>query len=771
MKSISQLKVLELGNCASGAVCAKLFAGFGASVYWIADETLSYTAEERAWFNTGKHRLEFDWRADIAADRLARLFECADVVIDSLGVDRLAKLGLDARSIATRWPGLVLCQLTPFGQDGPYRDFLAEDITLYAMSGAMNQTGHGAREPLNAQPRIARLSAGLNAYVACFMALLRRERYGEGEVIDVSMHEAAMENLEVALADFLQTQKIARRNDDNHALVPWRTYPCKDGTATVIGGPVRNWLKAATMFGQDKLLEPPLDGLIGRIEHREAFEALLKPWLAQRTREEVFHAGQEQGLAWGYVASVTEALAFPQFAERGFFVEHENAQLGTHRMPGAPYRGAACHWKDLPAPDEPESFPHCAGLWEKGHQVWRRLKDKPDKKPPLAGIRILDFTHDWAGPHTTRLLADYGADVIKVEYPKRLDIARGARKALINEHPRFWTLHRGKRSVTLDLKDPGHLHLCEQLVRETDVVIENSRPGVMARKGFWWDRLRSLNPKIIRLSMSGYGQDGPIERYAGYGGGLEGLSGLQSLTAYDADGPRYRVREMDVLNSIVPAGAVVAALWHRKLTGEGQFIDFSELEGCAWYIGEFFVQASREGRDPEVLGNRHRRFAPQGCYACAGLDRWIVLSIRSDEEWRRLADRIGGAARDARLGSVEQRRAAHAELDHLIGAWTATRDAKELMHELQTLGIAAGQTCNAADLAADPHLAARGWFWDTPQGRYPGVPFRFRDGGAIWRGRGPNLGEHNAEIFAACGTEAPLPDLSPDNIGTGYEKS
>lgn len=772
MQSIASLSVLELAGCASAALCTKLFAGFGARVLRIpapaSAETFPLSAEEHAWFNTGKSDLAVDWNSEADRRAFERLLDGADLVVDGWGVDVLGSLGLDPETLAQRWPRLILCQLTPFGQTGPYRNFKAEDITLYAMSGLMNSTGDGAREPLNARPRIARVTAALNAYAACGMALLRRERDGSGDVIDVSIHESAIENIETALSDHLHLGKVARRANDNHALVPWRTYSCKDGWATIVGGPMRHWLKGAALFGEPQLLQPPLSEIGGRMEHREAFETLIRPWLAQHTREEIFHAGQKRGLAWGHIAHLSEVLDSPQMLARGFFVEHDDTELGRYRMPGAIYRGPDCVWQDRPRPAAPIPI----------MQASREVRASPPpapagrrgiRKPALAGIKVVDFSHDWAGPHCGRLLADFGAEVTKVEYVKLLDSGRGGRRDMIDEHPRVWNLHRGKRSVTLDLKDPEQFRICEALIREADVLIENSRAGVMDRKGLSREHLQRLNPRLVHVAMSGFGATGPLASYAGYGGTLESLSGLQTLTGYRDDGPRYRVRELDVLNGITPAGAVLAALWHRERTGRGQYVDFSELEGCAWYAGEHFVRASREKRDPAVLGNRHPQFAPQGCYPCAGADQWLTLCVRSDLQWQRLAALIGGGALDPAYNRNEQRRERHDELDALIAGWLQTQDATAAMHRLQELGIAAGRVLNTYDLTRDPHLGARAWFIESSEGRFPGPPFCFRDGGQTWRWRGPRLGEHNAEIFGRLAPGLALPDLSPARLVTAYD--
>lgn len=764
------LRVLELGEDFAAAVCGKLFAGFGASVCrlrrWPADAVM--TAEEQAWFNTAKLELAPSSSDETLRTRIESLFSAADLVLDGWGIDVLADLGFSADRIAAEWPQLVLCQVTPYGQTGPYRAFAADDLTLYAMSGLMNSTGEAARAPLNAGWKLTSVTAGLNAFAACCMALLRREREGRGDVIDLSIQEAALDSYEVALTEYLFHGKNARRNGDEHGLVPWRTYPCKDGEATIVGGPIRHWNTAAAMFDDARLREPPYNLVGGRIQHRREFEALLRPWLLQRTRAELLEQGQSHRLAWGYVASLQEAFAFPQFNARGFFVGREQPGLGAVRIPAALWRGdAVSSWKDQPAPTQ--AVEHPPAQWSRSPRASASSTPGAVSRPPLAGIRVLDFTHDWAGPHATRMLGDYGADVVKIEYARRLDISRGGHKHLINDHARFWQLHRGKRSLTLDLADPEHLQVCEKLIVGADVVVENSRPGVMAKLGLSPERLRQLNPRLVHMAMSGFGVGGPVSHYGGYGACLESLSGMQWLTGYAEGEPHYRVREADVLNGVVPAGAICAALWRRESTGVGQYIDFSEAEGCAWYVGEQFLRASREGRDPPVLGNRSARHAPQGCYRCAGEDRWLVLSVQTDAQWKRLAEQIGTAAQESAFSTPFGRCANHDRIDQLLSDWLRDQTVDTAMRRLQALGIAAGCVLDPAGLAADPHLAARAWFLEREEGRFPGAPFSFRSGGFTWRARGPRLGEYNAEVFADLAPGAALPDLSADAIGTAYE--
>ena len=761
MSSLNGLQILELSGHVAGAYCGKLMAGFGADVVHLpGGHDAALDEVDDAWFHTGKRRLPADTRGAALEALLAR----ADVVVDAWGCAALDAAGFDDARLRALNPGAVICRITPYGLTGPKREWKTDDITLYAAAGLMQSTGDGAREPLNAAPRIAELTAGMNAYVACLMALRRRAREGGGDTIDLSIVEASMENYEVALMEQLALNKTARRNGDQHAMVPWRTYSCADGEAAIIGGPIRHWLKAAPMFEAPDLLAPKLGAMGGRIQHRAETEALMKPWLATQTRQALFRAGQRAGLAWAPLYTLPESLADPQHAARAYFVE----AAGGGRMPGAPFRLERASWHDIPAP---------AGTTQSEALDWKPRDTFAARgaaaTAPFAGLRVLDFTHDWAGPHAARVFADYGADVIKIEYPQRLDGMRGGYVEKIDDHPRFWQLHRGKQSLTLDLKLDTHRAVLDELVRGTDLVIENSRAGVMARKGYGYERLKALNPRIVLLSMSAFGATGPYADYCGYGGTLEAVSGLQSLTAYGTGSARHRVREMDVMNGIMGLCAAMTALWQRECDGQGQWIDLSENETTGWFVGEHFLRCARENAQPAALGNRHRRHAPQGCYATTGEDRWLALCVRSDAEWQSLARLIGGdpLAQDPRYNSAAQRRAAHDDLDRLVGGWLRTRDPFEAEAQLQAAGVAAAAVMRTSDLVADAQLAARDWFLGAGADRFPGLPFRFARGGGAVLARGPNLGAHNAAWFAAAGQTGALPALTPDTIGTAYALS
>ena len=379
---------------------------------------------------------------------------------------------------------------------------------------------------------------------------------------------------------------------------------------------------------------------------------------------------------------------------------------------------------------------------------------------PLDGTRVLDFTWVVAGPVTTRILADLGADVIKVE--RRGSIDFGDRRGGLSG-----TLMRGKRSVVLNLDDPRAVDLARRLAAISDVVVDNFSARVMTNLGLDYDALRTVNPDIICVRMTGFGLTGPDRDHVSYGPTLQALTGY-TLVMAEPDGPPagFGYSYSDLAGGNLGALAVLSALWHRRRTGRGQLVDLSQLEAVASLVGPTLL----EGRPSAPTGNASQEApgAPHGVYRCAGDDRWIAITVFTDAEWGRFATAAGRPAwtRDARFATVTGRMRHAAELDRLVADWTRTRDAADTMRLLQDAGVAAGLVADAEDLCArDPQLAARGHFVDvpTPEGRtvrIDGPPYVLSDTPAAVAGPGPLLGEHTDEVLSS------LLRVSADEIRT-----
>lgn len=390
---------------------------------------------------------------------------------------------------------------------------------------------------------------------------------------------------------------------------------------------------------------------------------------------------------------------------------------------------------------------------------------------PLENFRILDLTHVWAGPFCTRLLADMGAEVIKVEATRRPDLARGPRTVSPearrgypeddpgadpwNRTPRINERNRNKLGVTLDLSAPRGRELLLQLVQVSDVLCESFSARVMEGLGLDYATLRHHRPDIVMLSMPGFGSTGPWRDFTSYGTTIEHLAGLVSLTGYgDEHYVKAGINLPDGLAAVHAAGALLAALYQRLHTGQGQLIDVSQLESTVALIGDKLLGVSMGGPQPAPQGNRNPRLAPQGCYPCKGQDAWVTLAVTTPAEWEGLCRALGQPelVADPRFAEEKARHANHDALDAIIAAWTSGRDKYEAAHHLQRHGVAAAPVLNARDQFGDPQFRARHMFAliDHPSAgprEYPGVLWKLSATSGQVRLPAPTLGQHNGAVL------------------------
>jgi benzylsuccinate CoA-transferase BbsF subunit len=379
---------------------------------------------------------------------------------------------------------------------------------------------------------------------------------------------------------------------------------------------------------------------------------------------------------------------------------------------------------------------------------------------PLAGVRVADFTWVWAGPFCTLQLAHLGAEVIRVENRARPCVTRllppfADFQPGPNRSGYFNQFNQGKRSLTLDLKSPRGVEIARRLVAASDVVAENFANGVMERVGLGWDDVRRLRPDAIMVSISGYGRSGPDRDFVSYGPATVPLAGFSAVTGY-AGGPPMHVGISygDPTAGLHGALAVLAALYHRKRTGEGQFIDVSLWEAASSLLPEAILEREMNGADPPREGNRHPRYAPHGIFRCAGQDRWAAIAVTNEAEWRALCGALGakGLADDPRFGSAADRKRHEDELERRLTAWTSARSPEDVTRTLQAAGVPASPAMTNQDIAEDPHLAARGFFVDLPHPQvgarhHAGIPWKFSESRAAVESPAPLLGQHNEEIL------------------------
>lgn len=374
---------------------------------------------------------------------------------------------------------------------------------------------------------------------------------------------------------------------------------------------------------------------------------------------------------------------------------------------------------------------------------------------PLAGIRVADFTVHNAGPFCTHLLAQLGAEVIKVESAMRPDAFRKPHPVYGRMGPAtFDQVASGKLSVRINLKKPEGAALARRLVAVSDVAAESFRPGVVERLGIDYAALKAVKPDIVMLAVSSSGQSGPDRHFAGYAPLFGAWGGLGALTGF-ADGPPVEMRHvMDHTVGMNAAVAVMAALHRRRATGEGTLVDVSAREVASSLLGEALLLAAA-GVELTRSGNDHPRMAPHGVYPAKGEDRWLSIAVASDAEWQALCGVIDQPrlAFDPRFSTAAERRAHRVELDAMVSRWTAGQDANAAAARLQDAGIAAHASWTTPEIAGDEHLRERGAIVEVsePDGTLRaavGVPMRMSKSAEIGIARGtPKLGEDEDYVY------------------------
>ncbi|MDA1076030.1 MAG: CoA transferase, partial [Proteobacteria bacterium] len=485
----------------------------------------------------------------------------------------------------------------------------------------------------------------------------------------------------------------------------------------------------------------------------EEIREIFRESLADRTAEELFHAAQQQRVPFGLVPDLAALFDLPPHRERGFFQEVDHPVCGSVQVPGVPFRsdGVQLNIRRPPL------------LGEHTQEVLAQIKAAPPSRQssgpnplPLDGVRVVDLSMFFAGPSATQILADAGADVIKIESIQRIDGWRGSGIATESglpgweASPYFNWINRNKRDITLDLTDPRGIAVVKSLVRDADIVIENYTPRVMEKFGLSYSTLRAINPRLIMISLSGFGATGSWRDYVAFGMSTEQMSGVAHLTGYSGEEPLFTgMTGGDLFSGVMGAIDLLAALYRREQTGVGQYLDFSQIEACNMYVGDAMTGWSLAHVDPGRSGNTHSGYALQGIFPCAE-NGWIAITCRSTEQLKTLCHIAG-------IPDTQE------DISADLALWTVSQAKMPLMHQLQNAGVPACAVFNGPDLLNDPHLAARQAYLaqDRPGlgvKHYPAQPYRFNRSVPPPQRRAPLLGEHLEEIL---GQEA---GLSSDEI-------
>jgi crotonobetainyl-CoA:carnitine CoA-transferase CaiB-like acyl-CoA transferase len=675
---------------------------------------------------------------------LRRLAESADFLIESDAPGAMAARGLGYEELAAVNPALVYVSITPFGQRGPKAHYAATDLIVQAASGGMVLNGEADRAPLRAGGISAWTYAGTEAAGAALVAHWERVRSGRGQHVDISAQLATNLSAGFSLLAARIGGTPAVRSGGGVAVGPVRLpfiWEAADGYVSLtllLGGPgvaftqrLLGWLHEEGAIDAEAAARDwgahLGQVLVGQAE-RAPFDALLESigaFLRTRTKRELLAGAVEHALLLVPVSTAEDVLASEQLASRAYWRDHAHDHLGARlRYPG-PF-ASFDHTPIRYARRAPRVGEHTDEVFAEGTRA-APASHAPAPgggggELPLAGIKVLDFMWIMAGPHTTRVLADYGASVVKVESAGRLDLVRvlppfyGGQLGPENSAS-FGSLNAGKRSLSLDLGRPGARDVVLDLVRWADVVTEAFSPGAMQRLGLDYASLRRIRPDLIMLSTCLFGQTGPLSSLAGYGTMGAAAAGLVQPTGWPDRAPAGPFGPYtDWLAPRFSVPALLAALDHRRRTGEGQYIDQAQAESALHFLTPALLDCAANGEVIDRVANRDPHLAPHGAYPTSGSDEWVAIAARDEADWRRLCAALErpDLVEDARFASLE-RRLAHADaLDAEIAAWTRERSATEIERRLQDAGVPAHAVMHTGLAVDDPQLAQAGHFIEVP---------------------------------------------------------
>ena len=708
-----------------------------------------------AHLNAGKTSKVLD--LDIEADRAAlrKLVATADVVLESFQPGTLDAKGFGYKDLSAINPAIVMASVTGFGQTGPKKNFHCNDLVGLAESGFFYVSGDPSLPPCKPPETQAYYFASLFATAGVLAALYRRERTGQGDHVDASMQETLGTHEHIVRLWANEQQILKRAGSQHGSVAPAKIFPCKDGFVYLYVTR-QHWKLFLNVWKDHPAVFDAPDWLnnVYRRAHADELNPAVEGFLSKFTMAEITTLLQEKGIP---CVPVNTPLGFANDEHvqgRGFMAPVEHAGFGNTKQPAIPFviDGARPAVGSVPVLDS-----------------WR---DKDARRTqsvavnstvsagngPLDGMRIVSFDHVLAGPYGTTILAELGADVIKVESSKGgMDPFRffGTGEDP-NLSPRFLEFNRNKRSFTVNLKHPKGQGVLHDLVAKADAVLDNYSVDVVERIGLAYHQLTKVKPDIVNLRMPGLGTTGPKRHFSTVGVNITSFTGLTYMWNHPGNtNPPIGSQTVypDYVSGVLCSIIIIAGVLQRDRQKNGAFIDLAQSEATAFMIGANLMEAASSGKNPEPIGNMSLAVAPYGCYPCKGEDRWCVIAVENESQWAALAKVLGaGVMGDPRFATNAARLENRASLEAIIANWTKDKDAFAIRDQLQKAGVPTGVVQTGEDLVNDPQLIARGFIVGVENPRLgkvvlPNFPLHFTNVKLTRRWEFPVLGRDTETVL------------------------
>jgi crotonobetainyl-CoA:carnitine CoA-transferase CaiB-like acyl-CoA transferase len=708
--ALAGVVVVEFSQTFAGHMAGGLLADLGATVIKVEPREGSalrtrgpaIAGEDSLYFqseNRGKYSVEADLAALSTAPWLARLVATADAVVEDLGPRELEAVGLGPDALEALNPRLVLLRISPFGQTGPLAGERGDDRIAQAFSGMQFATGFPDRPPIFVTVPLAEAWTGIHGASGLLMAIFHARRSGRGQVVDLALYETALRMQEEVVVRYDRTGAVTTRTGtESLTVVPANVYPTRDGGWIAVSGagdqPFARLCEA--LEAPEAPRDPRFATPAARLANRAAADQLVASWIASHDLAEVEACFAAAGVAGTAVRSVDEIIADPHVKAREDLLLLRSPS-GRDFLAPAPVpklsRTPAASPASAPKLGEHTDIVRSAiEVMAARPRVQASSGDGNGAWGPLAGIRVLDLSQWLAGPAAAAILADFGADVIMVELPGSAAVAGQGRAT-----PGFVVTNRNKRSVTLDVRAPRGRLVFLELARQSDVIVENFRPGTLERYGLAPSALHAVNPRLVVLRSSGFGQSGPYTARAAFNPVGLAFGGMTYLNGW-ADRPPIRdgVTAGDYSTALVNVLGVLAALLRRDVDGEGQVVDTAMFECALRLTGDALAARSALGIRRSRAGGDWPLY-PAGVTAEAADGRFVAASAASWSDAAAALERLGRES----VGDAARVREAIAEL-------VATRPADEAARALRQAGLPATTVNSVADLVREPHLWSRG---------------------------------------------------------------
>jgi crotonobetainyl-CoA:carnitine CoA-transferase CaiB-like acyl-CoA transferase len=760
VSSGGRLRVVELAGGVAGAVCGRMFASLGHDVVRYEPPTGDPLARQEpvnddgvglafVALNAGKRRralsLRWDPDDDAGLDR-------ADVVV--LDVSPRAwceqEAEVTADDLTTGRPELVVVRISGLGLDAG-EDVPTDSLLAESWGGLATMIGDPSARPLSLGGEQAAYCAGVAGFLGAVVALRRRGAGAGGDLVDVCLADVAAYMDWKGDVGFAETGVAPRRSGPQPG--DWRLVRALDGWVGCIFQQ-EHWSGVVEMVGDHELTDPALVDPAVRAARGHQWWPVIERWASTLPAQEIYARAQTLGLPFGWVCSSADLVGAEQLRARGFLVDSASFD-GRGPAVHGPVRATGLPWTSGTVGElEQDPAFSAATTTSDRSAALPPVPAAPDSsRAPLDGVVVLDFGTITAGAAVTRLLADYGATVVKVESPDRPDRFRRWKLppealtlagASAPTSPYFASNNVGKLSLALDLKSEEGRRVVHALAKRSHVLVENYRVGVTARLGIDAPTIQRINPTLVHLSLSSQGQTGPEAGYTSYGSTLDLLSGLASVTGYGPEEPRWSSSDVNYPDQLV-AFFGAALVTYCLQFAPGAALDVSQREVVSWTLAAEIAEFMLHGVGSSPQGNRRPGRTPHDTFPCRVDDTWVAIACGTDAERRGLARLIGA---DALADGGEASWLESSEsIDEQVRRWTRGLTREEAAAALRAAGVPAVPVLDAADRATTPGLYERGVITTTASGPVKGTPLRLRGYGGGQSLHAPRLGEHTRAIL------------------------